>query len=130
MSRDDSVLNTGMSSALERRIKRDEQIRQQDRQYTRGKLTPGAEIIKEWLLKERAAMTDISKAVTDFDPEFLQKSTPLARKLAVTDKELLQAFTLARLMNVEFIDTLLARVNNVLRKVPEETKETEDSDAA
>lgn len=108
MSRDESFLNTGLSSALERRKTAEEQQRKQDRIYKRGKLTPGAEIILEWLNKEK---------------ETVYKNIAALPINIETTEENVKSVLLAYQMQLNFVDNLILKTKNVLREIPEEAKD-------
>jgi len=58
MARNDSVLNTGLSSALDRRIAERKREEQKQKQHAQAKLRPEAELIMAAIDKERDWVRD------------------------------------------------------------------------
>lgn len=81
MQRDDSVLNTGLSSALTRR--RDAKLKQEqrDRDMMRSILTPSAEIILEWIAQEQQAVEKLNYTDLLLDTDVNIRAQLLARQL-------------------------------------------------
>lgn len=103
-NRNDSVLNTGMSSALDRkqRIKALEQ--KSKREQRRAQLTPSAEIVLDWIEREKAEVTERVAAL------------PINMD---TKEQDIKSVLLAYQMHLTFLGTLKAKANNMLRTVPQ-----------
>jgi len=104
MPRNDALLNTGMSSALERRRAAIAERKKQERERKRSALQPGADIILTWIDQEMAECTDVRKLVMNISTE-----------------QNAQAELLAIRKHIEFLVSLKARAQNILR-VHEEAK--------
>lgn len=133
-SRDDSSLNTGMSSALQRRryAKQEElhEKRKREKEATAARLsglTTQGDIVVEWLEQELADVKDFTKMTTEFDPVAFMKQMPLAQRLNVSSAELLQAQTIARLMHIEWLEKARTRAKNHLKKPKREAVKDGDS---
>ncbi len=118
--RNDSALNTGLSSAIDRkRLKKQKELhdkKQRAQEATRVSLSRDGGTIDTWLDEEIAKVSDLSSAVTEFDPSQLLKQIPLAQRMNITDKELLQAFMIAKLMHIEFLKDTKKKVNKFMKE--------------
>lgn len=103
MARDDSFLNTGMSSQATRRVQYDRVQRSKAKSTVRAKLTPHAEIILEWIKEERRRVASIEDLIMNLDTEDNARAILLAKK-----------------MHLDFLNTLTAKIQNVLREAPKE----------
>lgn len=122
-TRNDEALNTGMSSALERR-----RLQIQEEMHNKRKAAKEAEkarlnglstqgdVVVEWIDKELEEVGDMRKMVTEFDMDAFMKKIPLARRLNVTSPEMLQAQTIAHLMHIEFLEKLKTRAKNTMKE--------------
>lgn len=115
MPRNDGVLNTGMSSAIERKqAERTKRLRAA-RDDRRKALTPGGEIIKVWIDQEIADAANLLKIIVN-----------------ITDEDHVKAQLLGRQYYIESLQRLKNKANNVLREVKRVEKEaanTEKSEA-
>lgn len=125
--RDDSALNTGLSSAAQRRIdaKNAERARKKERQRT--ELLPNADIILEWIDKEKADVKDLEKTILDLDFGKIRQLVPLAKQLDISDAQLIQAQILARMMHLEWLNSVKIRAKNMLREVKNAEQEAENA---
>lgn len=98
--RDDSVLSTGLSSAIARRAQARAEEQRKKRAGTRAQLTPGADIVLAWIDKELAQVMDLEYMVMHLG----------------TEKDI-KAQLLARRLHADFLKGLKARANNMLREV-------------
>lgn len=119
-ARNDGFLNTGLSSAVERRHQQKLETMQKAKKDERGRLTPQADIILEWLQQEKDEVGNLEKSILDFDMEKIRALVPLAKQLDVSNKDLLQAQIIARFMHLEWLKKMESKVKGVLR----ETKDT------
>lgn len=119
MARDDSALNTGMSSAVERRrLQKQQELhekKQQQQEATRVSLTRDGSAIIDWIDEEIKDVSDLSKMTTEFNVESILKRVPLAKTLNVTNAELLQAMTIAKLLHIEFLEKAKGRVKKHMK---------------
>lgn len=102
-TRSDSVLNTGLSSAASRRVEARRQKAKEKREAAKAKLTPDADIILEWIDKEKADIVNVEKMI-----------------LAIDSEENVVAQILARKMHIEFLNKLKTKAKNILRELPGE----------
>jgi ribonuclease D len=109
-TRNDSVLNTGMSSAVERRQKAKWDEAHKKRNDQRARLTPKAEIILEWIEQERKDVVDLSKMI-----------------LNVESEENVRAQLLARQLHLTFLTNMKNKAKNLLREMPTKVKERNDA---
>lgn len=100
-SRNDAVLNTGMSSALDRRRKLAEERKKQERQDKKAALAPQVDIILDWIKEEENQVADLRHII-----------------LNVSDEALLRDQLLARQLHLDFLKKLKGRARNVLRGLP------------
>lgn len=98
--RNDSVLNTGLTSAAMRRQEAARQAKKDKKQEKRNVLTPGAEIILEWIDKELKQVMDLEYMVMNLTNENDIKSQLIARRL-----------------HANFLKELRSRANNIMREV-------------
>lgn len=128
-TRDDASLNTGLSSAATRkREERQKELhdrKQRQQESTRVKLTRDGSAIQDWLDEEIKDVGNLEKMVTEFDPQNMFKTIPLAERMNVTNAELLQAQTLARMMHIEWLKSAKKRVDKYMK----EPKPVKDKDA-
>jgi hypothetical protein len=103
--RDDSMLDTGMSSAISRRQAARTQEQKKKREERKRLLTPSAEIVLEWIEQEKSDVVNLEKII-----------------LNVADEKFLQAQLLARQMHLAFLNNLKNKANNILRELPEDKK--------
>lgn len=129
-SRNDSSLNTGMSSAiLRRRYEKQEELhnkRKQEKEATAARLSglsTQGDIVIEWLDQELADVTDFRKMTTEFDPAKYMQQIPLIERMNVTSAELLQAQTIARLMHIEWLEKAKTRAKKHLKKSKQTVKD-------
>lgn len=101
MTRNDSLLNTGLSSAVERRQKAKYDEAHKKRNDQRARLTPQADIVLAWIEKERKDVVDLSKMILNVDSEQNVRAQLLARQLHLT-----------------FLDNIKNRAKNMLRELP------------
>jgi uncharacterized protein (DUF4415 family) len=103
MSRDDSILYTGASSASFATTREDpiRKLRSEQKAERQTKLTPAAEVVAEVIASEKALITH----------ELAQ--LPLNVSTTTEDvKQLLMAYQ----RNLRFIDNFQTKINNALRK--------------
>ncbi len=105
MSRDDSFLNTGLSSAASRRLDAQTKQKTSERRSDRAHLLPGAEIILEWIAKEKKDTANLERMILNLESE-----------------DNVRAQLLARQMHLTFLDSLTNRAKNILRTIPKEDK--------
>ena len=105
MPRNDSLLDTGMSSALDRRIAEKKNREERAKQDVRQKLTPGAEIILDWIKQEEDDVVNLKKMILD-----------------VTNQERLLAQLYARQLHLQFLENLRNKAKIVLREVKTEDR--------
>lgn len=96
--RSDSVLSTGMSSALERKQREKWDKAHAARQDRRQALTPSADIILEWIEKEMNDCADLRKTIIN-----------------VATEDHVKAQLLAKQMHLDFLESMKNRVKNTLR---------------
>lgn len=112
--RADNVLDTGMTSAATRR--QEERLKRQRelRENRRAQLTPGAEIIVQWIDQEIAEAKDLTKMIINIDTE-----------------DNVRAQLLAKQYHVDFLLKLKSKTKNILREVKqaEAKAEAEKSEA-
>lgn len=108
--RSDSVLNTGLSSAVSRKLEAERAREMKERAHQRGQLTPGAEIVIAWIDKELKEVMDLEYMVMHLTTEKDIKAQLLARKL-----------------HADFLKGLKARAKNMLREV-QKAERTADKD--
>lgn len=106
--RDDSVLNTGLSSAAFRRQVARREAEAEVKQSKRSLLTPGAEIIIKWIDNEIEKVADLREMI-----------------LNVSDKDLLRDQLLAKQHHLAFLKDLKAKAKNILREVKQQEFEDE-----
>lgn len=112
--RNDSVLNTGITSAATRRAEERAQRQRDLRASQRASLTPGGEIIKAWIDQEIAEAADLTKIIIIADSE-----------------KNVRAQLLGRQYYIEALKRLKGKTNNILRevKVAEKQAAEEKSEA-
>lgn len=127
MARDDSSLNTGMSSAVERRSRErlEEQLRK--RSGEREQLTPGAEILIAWINKDIKDVGNMETKILGIDFDDLRAMIPLAQRLNVDNATLLQAQVLAQAMHIEWLKSAKNRLKNTLRVAKRADKAAEEA---
>lgn len=131
MPRNDDILDTGLSSAQERRVAAKQAERARERRDRQLALTPTGEIVTQWINTELDAMKDMTKMAIDLKPDELREVIPLARRLNVSDAQLLQAQMMAQQMHIEFLKALKNRSKNILRQAKvAEKKADEDAPQA
>ena len=130
-SRNDGSLNTGLSSAVERRrMKKQEELhekKQRAQEATRVSLNRDGSAVMEWIDEELKEVSDFSKMTTEFNPKTILQQVPLANTMSVTNAELLQAMTIARLMHIEFLKSAKQKVRKYMKepKAPKEEEKAE-----
>lgn len=129
MARDDSALNTGMSSAVERRrLQKQKELhdkKQQQQAATRVSLTRDGSAIMDWIDEEIKDVSDLASMTTEFNVESLLQRVPLAKTLNVTNAELLQAMTIAKLLHIEWLKSAKTKVNKYMKEPKAKTKKAE-----
>ena len=111
MARDDSLLNTGFSSAASRKLEQKRKLLQEDKRTVKHKLQPGAEIILQWIAEEREKTVNLEKMIINIESE-----------------ERVMAQLLARKMHLDFLAGLKVKAESALSMMPEKPK-TEVSNA-
>lgn len=99
-TRNDAMLDTGLSSAVERRAQARSDEQRRKRSDQRARLTPGAEIVLEWIDKEINEAADLRKIIIN-----------------VADEEHVKAQLLARQMHLTWLEDIKNRAKNMLREV-------------
>ena len=100
MSRDDSALYTGMSSAVARTIQEGKKELKKETAQTRGKLTPAAEFITSFIDQEISKTKDISELIMD----------------PTSADEDIKSLLLAKKMYLNMLTNLKTNINNKLRE--------------
>lgn len=98
--RNDALLNTGMSSAVDRRAKFRLEEQKRKRSGERAQLTPGAEIVLAWIDKEIADAADLRHIIIN-----------------VADEEHVKAQLLARQYELNWLGDIKNRAKNMMREV-------------
>lgn len=106
MSRDDSLLYTGSSSASfgsskSKQLEEEREAKTEAKRELRHKLKPAAEVVNETIAGEKRLLTE--------------KLMRLPIDMKTTDKEV-KSTLLALQMNLAFIDRFHNKVNNILRE--------------
>lgn len=132
-ARNDAALSTGLSSALDRRrLAKQEELhnkRKADKEAVKARLSglsTQGDIVMEWIDQEINDVNDFTKMVNEFDPAAYMKQIPLAQRMSVTNSELLQAQTLARMMHIEWLKSAKNRVKKHLKDPKSSVKEGEN----
>lgn len=123
--RKDNVLNTGMSSAVQRRAEARLESQKRKRDDERAQLTPGAEILLDWIDKDLATVGNLQNMVIGINFDDLRTMLPLAQRLNVDDKDLLVAQVLAQAMHIEWLKSTKNRLKVTLRKAKNADKQAE-----
>lgn len=112
MARDDSVLNTGMSSAVDRKNAERVAKRKEEQANKRQALTTDGEIITAWIDKEIAKAKDLSQMIIN-----------------ISSEKHVTAQLLGRQYQIKSLETMKAKAKNILRtgrlsqvRVPESEK--------
>lgn len=125
MARNDGILDTGITSANARRVAARQEERQRERHDRQAALTPTGKIVIEWIDTELAAMKDMTKMAIDLKPDDLREVIPLARRLNVSDAQLLQVQMMAQQMHIEFLQALKNKTKNILRDAKKAEREAD-----
>jgi hypothetical protein len=98
--RSDGLLNTGLTSAAQRRAEDRARRQRELREGKRAAMTPGGAIIKEWIDKEIAEAADLRHIIVN-----------------IADEEHVKAQLLGRQYYLEALQRLKSKTTNVLREV-------------
>lgn len=108
------MLNTGLSSAVDRKQAERAEKQKQERASRRQQLTSDGEIIKEWLDKEIADAKDLSKMIIN-----------------ISSEEHVTAQLLGRQYQIESLERMKNKATNILRegRLTKAVPEAEKSEA-
>lgn len=118
--RNDSMLSSGLSSAVDRRrLQKQEELHNKKKQASeamRASLSEQGRTIVEWIDQELLDVNDFSKMTTEFNFETFMQNTPLAQKLQISEPQLLQAMTIARLMHIDFLTRARTKAKKIMKE--------------
>lgn len=100
MSKDDSFLYTGITSASSDKAPTPREVQREEKESARIKLKPAAEVVLAELAKERERVIDLRSIVLDRTTSEGEINTEL----------------LARKLYLNYLNSLEAKVNNILKE--------------
>lgn len=110
--RSDAILNTGITSAAQRRAEDRARRQRELREGKRAAMTPGGQIIKEWIDKEIEQAADLRHIVVN-----------------IADEDHVKAQLLGRQYYLEALQRLKAKTTNILREVKVAEKQAKIAEA-
>lgn len=131
IARNDSLLNTGLTSAADRkRFEKQEELhnkrsaQKEAQRAALGNLTRRGELISEWIAEERSALDSISNLMLTTDIEAAARQYPVLKTINVDNDSLMKAQLIARLMHIDWLKKLEKKVKSTLREERVEKTET------
>lgn len=112
MSINQNFIESGMSSATQRRAEARAEARRKQEEAKAAQIVPGADIIIDWIDAELNDACDLREMV-----------------LHVADKELARDELLARKLYMDFLTDLKGRAKNMVRVADRQTKEAKATEA-
>lgn len=109
-NRNDSLLNTGMSSAINRRLELEREKKKELTRSRNAKIIPGAQFIADAVKAEKARVTNIENLI-----------------LNVSTEENVRAQLLAIQMHIDWLDGLSLRYGKLVRAQAKEAKEHQEA---